>query len=224
MLKFNQKDHTYTWKDSPVPGVSEIMEHSVPFLSYASDEAMYKSNQFGKVVHKVTELSDKNRLSQYNYPEEVQDYLNQWKLFKKEIIPELKKNGYGSILCDIKTGAFSPKWFLQLAAYERLWFENNFSIPSPKSINVSRRKWKKKKTSIHIESKFYSWQYKYAGTIDRIFILNSKTPKHASIIVQLLHDRYRIRFPVNPHMMDFNVFLSMKNIFDWKKANNLIRG
>jgi len=192
MFKFDEKEHKYYFDGVQVPGVTDTINECSPFFQ---TEAAEKAAHFGSVVHKTLELWEKGELESYD--KEIGPWVWGWKRFIKEYLPKQK----GIIFADIKTGQYSPKWHLQTAAYSKLVDVKTAKFPI-------------------IEEKFYSQKYHYAGTMDRVYKCSNDSRKKI-VCVQLRGDSDFKIFPSrNTIETDFNVFLSMCNVWRWKKEYN----
>jgi len=196
MLNFNKTSHTYKWKGQLRGGVTGVIGHSCPFKAY-DKEAADRAAKFGTIAHKTTELRDRGILKTYD--KQLDPWLKAWERFKIDYLPHL----VGTLFVDIKTGQFSPTWWIQLAAYSKL--------VDPRTI-----------THTIYEGRYYSEKYQYAGTIDRIY-KGKPSRKVATLCVQLLGTGdYKAYPPRNTIETDFNIFISMLNIWTFKKENNLL--
>jgi len=143
---FDPARHAYsdeTGRD--FPSVMHILKHfglCPDFETFGNDTA----REFGRVVHRVTELNDRGTLDQYQYDHAVDPWLNGYRRFLAEFkpvwkiieAPMLSKawgfagtpdrimsfNGKIAVL-DIKTGSPNVSHELQTAGYSIL-FEENF--------------------------------------------------------------------------------------------------
>jgi len=196
MLNFNKENHTYKWNGKSRGGVTSVIGESCPFVAY-NKEAADRAARFGSILHRTTELKDKGILDTYD--KQLDPWLKAWEKFKLDYLPDLK----GLLFVDIKSGAFTPKWYLQLAAYSKL--------VDPKTI-----------TKTVFEGQYYSEKYEYAGTIDRIY-KGKPSRKVATLCVQLMGTgEYKAYTSKDTIETDFYTFLSMLNAWKWKKENKLL--
>lgn len=201
MLRFVEDGHKYFWNNNSVPGVTDVIGESSPFVSYGNDEAVEKARKFGNAFHKTVELIERNNLGTYN--KELDPWLDGWRKFKKdfshfEIIiidnrAAIESRFYSEIygfagmidlilfdperqliiIIDWKTGSFSRRWFIQTAGYERL----------------VREKVKKYR-------KFVRWP------------------------VQIVPGNYKIHLPKKDFRYDFNIFNAMLVTYRWIKEKS----
>lgn len=194
MMLFEPESHIYSIEGRVIPGTTNIISDSCPFVDYSGTGEV--SGTFGHNFHKATELYDKNDLGEYDpamsnhmdaYKQFRQDFIYLGEpIFIEKILYSIKHGYAGTIdrvfqrgreiyQIDLKSGAFSPKWFIQTAAYQNLLIEE----------------------------------------------LNDKRLKYFRWCLQITEQGYKIFKPKNIFIQDFNIFISMKNVSNWKKENKI---
>ena len=128
------------------------------------------------------------------YDKALDPWLNSW----DQYLADLDRSKFAWAYVDIKSGAYMPSWDIQLPAYWKL---------------------NEKPEGDVIEGRYYSEKYGYAGTIDRIYQGTGR-----GIVcedVRLTPKGYK-KYTA-PRERGFNVFLSMLNIFQYKKEHKLLK-
>ena len=124
--------------------------------------------------------------------------LDPWIASWDKYLADMDRSTFKWAYVDIKSGAYMPSWDIQLAAYWKL---------------------NEKPEGDVIEGRYYSEKYGYAGTIDRIYEGTGR-----GIIcqdVRLTPKGYKIY--TAPRERGFNVFLSMLNVYHFKKEHKLLK-
>lgn len=136
-LVFNATSHTYLYKGKAVPSVSQILlDEGFVDTTFFTDGGRDR----GKMVHKAIEIQCKGAHCMDS--KALEPYLEAWKNFRRdcEWVPELIEVPMGCqyyagtpdqigmfrdsrTVLDIKTGSISAATGLQLAAYEKLYWE-----------------------------------------------------------------------------------------------------
>lgn len=191
MLEFDEKTHIYRENGQIKPSVTQIIGEICPFPW--DSEAVKQAAQFGTVLHRTLELLDNGNLSEYDHV--LDPWIGAWKHFRES----LDRSKFRYLIVDIKTGAQTKTWPVQLGGYYGLIKDD----PKPM-----------------IEGMLFSGLYGYAGTVDRVFEGTGRGIKACD--VQITDSGYKM-FPADP-VAEFNVFLSFLNIYKWKKLNNLLKG
>jgi len=192
MLEFIPETHTYLWEGQKVPSVTQVIEDACPFPWH--DANVERAAEFGRVLHKTTQLHDLGELDTYD------PALGPWMKAWKRYLMDLENRRHGLLVVDIKSGAFSKSWYPQMAAYENLYREAEKSCEPI------------------IEKRYYSKIYGYAGTVDRIYQPKMKRGTEREAVQLLKTGDYKIYASPNTWQADFNVFVSMLNVYNWKKG------
>ena len=157
MLTFKEELHEYRWDDSRVPNVTTIIK-PLRNMGYIEPETLRRNREFGKAVHLMTELYDREELDEVTLDDVLKPYLEGYKLFLEregfviESIEEMvysKKYRYAGKLdrigllqkgkgklkkwvwavVDYKTGAIAtPDIGVQLAAYQNAALEQTTRV------------------------------------------------------------------------------------------------
>lgn len=139
-LTFEANGHRYLWADRPVPSVTQILDSSFPFQGRGM--VAQRAADFGTAVHKAIELKFNGKLDESSLDDSLIPYINQFENFTHQVSnfqlisseTRLYSKAYGyagtiDLVCsevyDVKTGSPSPVHRAQVAAYRRLWNENN---------------------------------------------------------------------------------------------------
>jgi len=197
-LKFDEENHIYTVKGIVLPSVTQVLS-DVGIISFNENDPVEINNvavihaaDFGKKVHRATELYDLDRLDIKNLDPAITPYLIGWEKFKEETnwkikdielklheesflfagtIDRIAEQGSKKAIIEIKTSATIPKSAgLQTAAYQFLY---NKSISSNK---------------LHANTR---------------------------IVVLLKPDSYKLK--VLKNKIDINLFLSALSIYKFKR-------
>jgi hypothetical protein len=140
-LTFDAATHTYRCGGVVVPSVTQIIGGLHSFAGIPK-EVLAAAAERGTDVHAMCEYDDGDGLAEGSYEPELQGYLDAWRLFKREMKPEmiwiearqfskqhwfagtmdrLASMGGSSWVLDIKTAQQAhPTWGLQTAAYKQL--------------------------------------------------------------------------------------------------------
>ena len=143
MNRFDEKEHNYFIDEIKVPSVTQIIQDILPVdFRFVHPKLLERAKNFGKAVHKATELNDKGILDGLTVDEPLIAYLLAWQRFKEDFKVELRGveiamyspkymfagtidrvavvNGVFTII-DIKTSSqISPTTALQTAGYRLL--------------------------------------------------------------------------------------------------------
>lgn len=198
MLTFDESTHAYAINGRPIPSVTQVIEESCPFGWHG--EVVDRAARFGQALHKTCELLETGKLGSYDPL--LEPWLAGWNRFLADLPAMIEK---ASILADIKSGVFSPKWYVQMAAYENL-----------NTVNVNRG------ASIpQIEARLYSEKFGYAGTLDRFYPGQGRKIRRVAIQLSARGD-YKLFESKEPFQSEFNAFVSMVNVWKWKHKNGLL--
>jgi hypothetical protein len=143
MIKFNEERHEYSKNGIIVPGVTSVLDDIGLYnYDFVDKETMDLAKQFGKAVHKTTELSDLHKLH-HALDTNLKPCLNQWERFKKDFkvtIIEVERRVFSKryfycgtldrilvmkvlsdeeVLLDIKTGCKMKSHAIQNSAYKK---------------------------------------------------------------------------------------------------------
>ena len=147
-LDFEEEGHIYRHKGRRIWSVTQVLENvGISDFSKVPPDILKRAQDYGKAVHKVVELYEKEDLDEYSLPLQLLEVLDQWKKFKKERkvnilrseqkLFSLKYSFAGTMdtlftmdddptvsILDIKTGEPMGAHQIQTSAYEKLWREN----------------------------------------------------------------------------------------------------
>lgn len=139
-LVFNEAEHSYRLNGRRLPSVTQVLDFYNDF-SMVREDVMELARWRGSLVHRITELYDKDDLIEENVEEWAVPYLAAWKRFRADTqfkirdievprasdaygyagtIDRLGAIGRHDWVIDIKGGAVPPTAGLQTAAYRRL--------------------------------------------------------------------------------------------------------
>jgi hypothetical protein len=145
LLTYEDARHLYFYNKQPVIGVSKILElGGLSDFSMVDPEILRKAQQFGKHVHRATELFDRNALNMANLDVALQPYLQAWINFCNEYdveIIEIERALYSElwqyagtldriirmtwnrrrilVVCDLKSStSMTPAYPVQLSGYK----------------------------------------------------------------------------------------------------------
>ena len=200
MLEFDEATHVYRWRGNQVPNVTGIIEAAVDAY-HGPEHVLEQAGRFGREVHKITVLDEKGILDEYEYDPQMDPWLESWRKYLRDFSYEDMPN---PMVIDIKTGAKSPTWALQTAAYTQLLKEN--------LSDLSR--------GLHHEIPLYSRKYGFAGTLDRAWVCGGRVGRR---LVQVTDEKYDLYQFKDTLQSDVNVFVSMLNAWKWRKRNNLLK-
>jgi hypothetical protein len=138
-LTFDAVEHRYFLNNTPVPGVTAVLEHG-GLLDYTFLEA--RRDQYlerGRAVHEVTRHHDEGDLAEGAVSDEIRGYLQAWRAFRRDydfepcLVEQMvcdPQYGYAGcidrtgrtrdgaeVILDLKTGAAPAAVRYQLAAY-----------------------------------------------------------------------------------------------------------
>lgn len=187
-FEFEGARYRYKNDGKPVHSVTEVIHEFIPFRH--EGEAVERASVLGRAVHKTTELMDKDTLESYD--PQIEPWLEGWRKFKRDLPGILAK--CGRLIVDIKTGAKTKTWNIQMGGYSLFETETNKPI---------------------IEGRFYN-EHGFAGTVDRVYW--GKGRKSLYGIVQLTGNGMYKFEEVPTHISVYqNQFLSMLNVSKIKK-------
>lgn len=139
VIEFEESTHTYRVDGVVTPSVTQILEAAgISDFSGVPADVLARAAARGTAVHVATWFDDQDDLDETTLDPAIGGYLAAWRKFKAEngVVVKLIEQriysplGYvgtfdrlitmtkwGEVLPDIKTGAVSPSWAIQLAAY-----------------------------------------------------------------------------------------------------------
>ena len=190
MLIFDEPTHTYKWNGAPVPSVTTIIAPLIDF-SMVRPEILERGRQLGSAVHRMTELHDQDDLDESSLSDVMLKYLAGWKKFRADT---------GFVPQTIEQRMYHPQ-FGYCGTSDRT------GIISRKKAVIDIKKMMTLGKVIGIQLAAYQAMHNLKG--------EGITHRYA---LGLRPDgSYRLEPYLDPK--DFNVFLSLLNILDWKKQN-----
>ena len=185
-LIFNAEDHTYTLDGKRLPSVTEILRPLSTFDRVPAD-VLDRAREFGSDVHLACELDDKGCLDHDGLDPALQPYLRGWQRFKAES---------GFVLTAIETPVYSKRYGYAGTPDRRCTVRGADGLLDIKTGAVP--------ISVGPQTAGYAiaiTEMEATGRLNRY-------------CVSLAPDEYRLIPLKDPR--DFNLFLSCKNIHDWR--------
>lgn len=151
---FDQKTHTYMLDGAIIPSVTQVICDAgiadFEFMEKRRKDILDRSQKFGRAVHKMIELYNKEILDMGSVDAPLIPYLEGWKRMEEmfglviekseQMLPSLKHRFAGTIdivaqitkgklagrraIIDIKSGCLQPAVMPQIGGYMVLWNEN----------------------------------------------------------------------------------------------------
>lgn len=127
-LTFDAEKHEYRMEGKVVPSVTQLL---APLYSWdnINPEVLRAKAELGTAVHYACELDNKGVLDESTVHEKVEPYLAAWRLFKREMRPEILMNeqrlghpvrGYAGTL-DLKLRMTGSLWLIDLKSSVALY-------------------------------------------------------------------------------------------------------
>lgn len=82
-LAFDEASHTYRFLGEPVPSVTQLLQPLCDF-SRVAREVLEAKRELGRQVHYACQLDDEGDLDEDSVTEEIEPYLQAWRLFLRE--------------------------------------------------------------------------------------------------------------------------------------------
>lgn len=82
-LTFDEESHTYRYQGVVVPGVTSVLKPLMNF-DFVDPDVLQAAAQFGRAVHKATELDDLNQLDEDSLDDALAPYLAAWRQFSRD--------------------------------------------------------------------------------------------------------------------------------------------
>ena len=187
MLQFDEPSHTYKWNGVLVPSVTTIL---APLIDYSmvSPDVLERGRLLGQAVHKMTELYDLDDLDESSLNEVMLKYLDGWKAFKRDT---------GFEPATIEQRMYHPR-------FEYCGTSDRTGIIKRKKAVIDIKKMMSLGAVIGIQLAAYQEMHNLKG--------EGITHRYA---LGLRPDgTYRLEPYLSPS--DWNVFLSLLNIMNWK--------
>ena len=179
-LTYSEDKHEYKVDGLVIPSVTQIINNIFPISDFISKETLEQAADFGRKVHKATELYDEDKLDIDNLHPSLLPYLNGWIKFKKDFgfqILEIEQKYFHTlykfagkidrvgiirkdkILSDIKSGIKIKTHALQTAAYGLLYNQGK-----------SKSEQIKKRMSVYLEENDYKIISHENKTDEQVFL------------------------------------------------------
>lgn len=197
MLRFSEEGHRYDWNGVTIPSVTQVIGESVPFGNFPSAE---RAANFGKVFHRTVELYEKGELSEYDPA--LEPWLNGWKKFRTDF-PSFK------ILEDRDGKVIERKMYSKNYGFAGMM---DFAFDCPKMILFLDIKTGGFSPTWDIQTSAY--QQMYTETY------KPKRRRYERWGLQVVAEGYKI-YKGGNFQKDFNVFVSMLNVSNWKARHKL---
>lgn len=190
MLTFDEPTHVYRWNGVVAPSVTTIL---APLIDYSmvNPAVLERGRQLGSAVHRMTELHDQDDLDESSLDDAMLQYLEGWKKFRRDT---------GFIPDTIERRMYHPQY--------------GYCGTSDRTGTIKRQKAVVDIKKMMTLGKVIGVQL---AAYQAMHNLNGEGITHRYALGLRPDGTYRLEPFLNPK--DFNVFLSLLNVMNWRKEN-----
>lgn len=191
---FDEATHTYSLGDMRLPSVTQILKPVVNFDFVPPDVLAYKCH-LGIAVHRACELLDQNNLDESSVSPPLIPYIEAWKLFKEQTEFQVLMNEQKMYHSSL----------LYAGTLDRVGVLNGRKVILDLKTSTALSKW------VGLQLAGYSLLYKS--------MCGESLPRFA---IQLKPDGlYHLEEFSDP--LDYPVFQSLLNVYNWKGKHGLLK-